>query len=167
VKLRPALLALAIVGSLVLAACKRDATPSPAASGVAPAAAGETADQFIARVNDEFRKSYSELTSAQWLSSTYINSDTEKLAAKANERWLSQLNGWIEQSKRFEGQRLSPRTARAIRLLKLMTAMPAPKESEEAAGTDPDRHPHGRHVRLGQLLHRMKATPRSAATSAS
>jgi peptidyl-dipeptidase A len=131
VKLRPALLALAIVGSLVLAACKRDATPSPAASGVAPAAAGETADQFIARVNDEFRKSYSELTSAQWLSSTYINSDTEKLAAKANERWLSQLNGWIEQSKRFEGQRLSPRTARAIKLLKLMTAMPAPKNPKK------------------------------------
>ena len=116
-KLRPALLALAIVGSLGLAACKRDAA-APVATGVAPAPAGETADQFIARVNDEFRKSYSELTSAQWLSSTYINSDSEMLAAKANERWLTQLNGWIEQSKRFDGQQMSPETARAIKLLK-------------------------------------------------
>ena len=129
-KLRPALLALAIVGSLGLAACKRDAA-APVATGVAPAPAGETADQFIARVNDEFRKSYSELTSAQWLSSTYINSDSEMLAAKANERWLTQLNGWIEQSKRFDGQQMSAETARAIKLLKLMTAMPAPKDPKK------------------------------------
>ncbi|QIL21106.1 M2 family metallopeptidase [Thermomonas sp. HDW16] len=129
-KLRPALLALAIVGSLGLAACKRDAA-APAATGVAPSPAGETADQFIARVNDEFRKSYAELTSAQWLSNTYINSDSEMLAAKANERWLTQLNGWIEQSKRFEGKQMSPETARAIKLLKLMTAMPAPKDPKK------------------------------------
>jgi len=128
VKLRPALLALAILGSLGLAACKRDTVTPSAANGVAPPPAGETADQFIARVNAEYRKSFTELTSAQWLSNTYINGDTELLAAKANERWLTQLNGWIEQSKRFDGQQLSPETARAIKLLKLMTAMPAPKD---------------------------------------
>ena len=128
-KLRPALLALAIAGSLGLAACKREPAAT-AAAGAAPPA-GETADQFIARVNDEYRKSYAELTSAQWLSNTYINSDTEMLAAKANERWLSQLNGWIEQSRRFDGQKLSPETARAIKLLKLMTAMPAPKDPKK------------------------------------
>ena len=127
-KLRPALLALAILGSLGLAACKRDTVTPSAANGVAPPPAGETADQFIARVNAEYRKSFTELTSAQWLSNTYINGDTELLAAKANERWLTQLNGWIEQSKRFDGQQLSPETARAIKLLKLMTAMPAPKD---------------------------------------
>ena len=79
-KLRPALLAIAIVATLGLSACKREDAATPGASAVP---AGETADQFIARVNTEFRKSYSELTSAQWLSSTYINSDTEALAAKA------------------------------------------------------------------------------------
>ena len=130
-KLRPALLALAILGSLGLAACKRDAATPSATNGVAPPPAGETADQFIARVNDEYRKSFTELTSAQWLSNTYINGDTELLAAKANERWLTQLNGWIEQSKRFDGQQLSPETARAIKLLKLMTAMPAPKDPKK------------------------------------
>ena len=126
-KLRPALLALAIAGSLGLAACKPDTAATSAATGAAPPA-GETADQFIARVNQEYRKSFTELTSAQWLSNTYINSDSEMLAAKANERWLTQLNGWIEQSRRFEGQEMSPETARAIKLLKLMTAMPAPKD---------------------------------------
>ncbi|MEG3049863.1 MAG: M2 family metallopeptidase [Thermomonas sp.] len=128
-KPRIALLALAVAGSLGLASCKREPTPAPAAPG-APAAApaGETADQFVARVNDEFRKISAELNSAQWLSSTYINSDSEMLAAKANERWLTQLNAWIEQARRYEGQQLSPENARAIKLIKLMTAMPAPKD---------------------------------------
>ena len=127
-KLRHALLATAVIGTLGLAACKRDAATPSATNGVASPPAGETADEFIARVNAEYRKSFTELTSAQWLSNTYINGDTELLAAKANERWLTQLNGWIEQSKRFDGQQLSPETARAIKLLKLMTAMPAPKD---------------------------------------
>ena len=129
-KPRTALLALAIAGSLGLAACKREPTPAastaPGTPAVAPA--GETADQFVARVNDEHRKMSTELASAQWLSNTYINSDSEMLAAKANERWLTQINAWIEQARRYEGQALSPETARAIKLIKLMTAMPAPKD---------------------------------------
>ncbi len=133
--LRPALLTIAIVGILGLAGCKPDATSSATAStvGVATPPASETADQFVARVNDELRKISAESSSAQWLSSTYINSDSELVAAKANERWLTQLNAWIEQSKRFDGQELSPETARAIKLIKLMTAMPAPKDPAELA----------------------------------
>ena len=131
-KPRTALLALAIAGSLGLTACKREPTPASAAPGTPAAApAGETADQFVARVNDEYRKIATELNSAQWLSSTYINGDSEMLAAKTNERWLTQLNAWIEQAKRFEGQQLSPETARAIKLIKLMTAMPAPKDPKQ------------------------------------
>ena len=90
-------LALAIVAALSFSACKR--TPSPAgetpAAAASTAPANETADQFIARVNQEMRDTYAELSAAQWISSTYINDDSELLAAKANERWLTQLNGWI------------------------------------------------------------------------
>ncbi len=129
-KLRHALLATAVIGTLGLAACKRDA--EPAAPAATPAAQqGETADQFVARVNEEVRKLSTELNSAQWLSNTYINSDSELVAAKANERWLAQLNAWIEQSKRYEGQQLKPETARALKLLKLWTAMPAPKDPKK------------------------------------
>ncbi len=129
-KLRHALLATAVIGTLGLAACKRDAEPAAPAS--APAAQpGETADQFVARVNEEVRKLSTELNSAQWLSNTYINGDSELIAAKANERWLAQLNVWIEQSKRYDGQQLKPETARALKLLKLWTAMPAPKDPKK------------------------------------
>ncbi len=132
-KHRHLLLALAIgAGVATLAACKKD---EPAADTTAAPAApqGETADQFIARVNDEFKKMYPELTAAQWLSSTYINDDSQLLAAKGNERYLTQLNTWIEQAKKFEGQKMSPETARAIQLLKLATAMPAPKDPAKLA----------------------------------
>ncbi|MBV2208920.1 MAG: M2 family metallopeptidase [Thermomonas sp.] len=129
-KLRPALLALAVIGTLSLSACKRD-TPAPAATTAPQAQGNETAEQFVARVNEEVRKLSTELNSAQWLSNTYINSDSELIASKANERWLTQLNVWIEQAKQFEGKPMSPDTARALHLLKLWTAMPAPKDPKQ------------------------------------
>jgi len=134
VKPRHLLLALAVSAAvLVLAGCERKpAEPAPGPGGVVTAPPeGETADQFVARVNEEIRRGYPELTSAQWLSSTYINGDSERVSSKANERFLAQLKGWIEQSRKFEGQDLSPATARAITLLKLQAAMPPPKDPKQ------------------------------------
>ncbi|WP_454831664.1 M2 family metallopeptidase [Pseudoxanthomonas wuyuanensis] len=132
-KQRHLLLALAIGACVItLAACKKEPSPADtAATSAVPK--GETADEFVARVNDEFRAMYPELTAAQWLSSTYINDDSQLLAAKGNERYLTQLNSWIEQAKRFEGQEMSPETARAIQLLKLSTAMPPPQDPAKLA----------------------------------
>jgi peptidyl-dipeptidase A len=131
VKQRHLLLALAIGACVVsLSACKKD----EAADTAAPTAPkGETADEFVARVNNEIRAMYPELTAAQWLSSTYIGDDSQLLAAKSNERYLTQLNTWIAQAKKFEGQEMSPETARAIQLLRLATAMPAPKDPAKLA----------------------------------
>ncbi|MEG3792235.1 M2 family metallopeptidase [Lysobacter sp. CCNWLW3] len=129
-----ALLALSITAAVIgLAGCKKE--PTPPTTGIAPTTApqGETADQFIARVNAEYKAMYPEMSSAQWLSNTFINDDSAMIAAKSNERWLTQLNSWIEQSKRFEGQPMSPDTARSIQLLKLLTAMPAPKDPAKLA----------------------------------
>ena len=73
--LRPTLLAVAMLTVLGgLAACQRKApTPAPAPPPTPAASTGETADQFIARVNQEVRQHYPELNSAQWLSNTDIN----------------------------------------------------------------------------------------------
>jgi peptidyl-dipeptidase A len=102
---RHALLALAIGASLVATSlsftgCKRTPSPgsepAPAPGTVATTAPeGETADQFVARVNAEYKAMYPELTAAQWLSSTYINDDSQLLSSKANERFLAQLKSWI------------------------------------------------------------------------
>src|SRR5690606_2862477 len=124
---RHLLLVLSIAGALALSACKREHSPGP----VVPE--DETADQFIERVNDELRAMYPEITAAQCISNTYITDDSKLIAAKSNERLLTQLNNWLEQAKRFEGKEMSPQTARAINLLKIGTAMPPPKDPEKLA----------------------------------
>ncbi|WP_119717712.1 M2 family metallopeptidase [Cognatilysobacter tabacisoli] len=131
-----ALLALSIAAAVLgLAACKKEQTATDAAAPAVATTApeGETADEFVARVNAEYKAMYPELTAAQWLSSTYISDDSQLLSAKANERYLTQLNAWIEQAKRFEGQQMSPQTERTIKLLKLATAMPAPRDPAKLA----------------------------------
>ena len=133
---RNTLLALAIgAGLLSLGACKQDEKQGDSSTqGSATAVkADKDADAFVARVNKEIKATYPDLTAAQWLSSTYINDDSQRVAAKANERFLGQLNGWIKAAKPFEGQKMSPESARAILLLKLSTSMPPPSDPEKLA----------------------------------
>jgi peptidyl-dipeptidase A len=130
-----ALLALAVaVGLAALSGCSQSTAQTDTAA--APPAAKATpaeADAFVARLNAEYKADYPEAAAAQWVSVTYINGDTQLLAAKANERTLAKLGRDIEESKRFAGLQLSPETARAIHLLKLATSMPAPKDPKKLA----------------------------------
>ncbi len=133
---RNTLLALAIgAGLLSLGACKKDAQQGDSSNQGSATATGadKDADAFVARVNKEIKATYPDLTAAQWLSSTYINDDSQRVAAKANERFLGQLNGWIKAAKQFEGQKMSPESARAILLLKLSTSMPPPSDPDKLA----------------------------------
>ena len=112
---------------LGLAACG-SAPESPAPTPQAPKTQAETADAFIARVNTALVDMTPELSSAQWLSSTYINADSQRVAAAANERWLGTRNAFIEQAKTFDEAAQSPATARALHLLTTDAAMPAPRD---------------------------------------
>ena len=138
-KLRPNLLVSAMSVAILtigLAGCERTASNNANAVTTPSGAAipeGETADQFVARLDKEMRETYLEANKAQWMAATHITPDTEFLAAKANERGLLQLNSWIEQAKKFEGQQMKPESARALKLLKLMTSMPAPKDPAKVA----------------------------------
>ncbi|WP_255505529.1 M2 family metallopeptidase [Alkalisalibacterium limincola] len=121
-----ALLALAITASLTLStACTVDASGDNR-----PATAAE-ADAFVARVNAHMREHHPENASAQWLASTYIGPDSQRVASKANERALTSYSEWVEEARRFDGLALSPETARAIDLIKLGTAMPPPADPAE------------------------------------
>jgi peptidyl-dipeptidase A len=62
------------------------------------------------------------------------------LSAKANERYLRNCNGWIEQSRKYEGQQMSPARARAIMLLKLQAAMP-PRATRPSLRNSPSSPP--------------------------
>ncbi|WP_334130665.1 M2 family metallopeptidase [Silanimonas lenta] len=113
-RLRPRLLAASLA-----ALCALPATAAPPR---------ETADQFAARVNATFAEHFEEGTSAAWLSQTYINDDTARIASLVSERGLGRLNALVEEARRFEGQPMSAASARTLALLKLSTAMPAPRD---------------------------------------
>ena len=108
-------------------------------AGLSPATYAQSvdaaaADRFVAGINQEIRDNYVEVTAAQWVAETYINGDTEVLVAKANERALGRLSANVEKSKQFRGVAgINPATQRGIDLLKLQTAMPAPKDPAKLA----------------------------------
>ena len=110
--------------ALGLVACQNQPAQPEAAK---PDAA--SADQFVADINAKLKKDYPEITAAQWLSMTYINPDSQLIAAKSNEKFLGELKANVDKATRFNGVELKPETRRALDLLKLSTAMPAPAAS--------------------------------------
>ncbi len=91
-------------------------------------AQGETADEFVARLNGDFASIARELNAAGWTQATYITVDTQLLTARANERFLEFFSNAVAEAKKFEGQPMSPATKRAIGLLKLGVSAPAPDD---------------------------------------
>jgi peptidyl-dipeptidase A len=106
-----------------------------AAAIVSPAgtANAETADEFVARLNKEFAAIALELNAAGWTQATYITVDTQLLTARANERFLEAFSRAVADAKKFEGQPMSPQSKRAIELLKLGVAAPAPDDPAKRA----------------------------------
>ena len=99
----------------------------------------ETADEFVARINDELAELSREIGAADWVRSTYITEDTGILASKASERYAEWHSRNVKASMAYDGMELAPQTRRALDLLKLGTSAPAPddaaKRSEIAAIT--------------------------------
>lgn len=125
---------------VLLTACSQPQNDEKTASAT-PA----QADAFVAQVDQDLRKLSETGSRAGWTAATYITGDTQYLAAQANEEYLAYLKTAVEKAKRFDGLELSADTARAIKLLKLGTAMPAPDDPAEL-------------TELTQIVARMEAT---------
>ena len=123
-----ALLALSITVVLSAGGSQHHDATAPTAS----AKPNETADEFVARVNQTLVKETPLLTSAAWLGATYINDDSARIESASNERSLGQLSQWVAEAAKFDGD-LSAATARALKLLKLSSANPAPKDPAKLA----------------------------------
>lgn len=125
----PALACAISAALLTLTGCGK-----PASQGeTAAAAPQETADRFVARVNTELKDIGREVSTAGFTYATYINPDTEFLNARANERYLTFFSKTVEEARAYEKQQLSPSTQRAIALLKLGVAAPAPNDPVKRA----------------------------------
>src|SRR5258706_13444857 len=77
-------------------------------------AAKETADQFVARLNRELYDLGVEQAEAGWVQQTYITKDTQAISARATDRGLAYFTTAVKAAKAYDGQKLSPATARSI-----------------------------------------------------
>ena len=102
-----------LVLAVTLVACSEQ--PDGEADAVT---ATETADEFVARVNDEYKDWWRELNAASWLRATYINEDSAVVNSLANERFAAWHAETVRQALQYEGQELSAETRRALDLLK-------------------------------------------------
>ncbi|MEO8460321.1 MAG: M2 family metallopeptidase [Dokdonella sp.] len=89
------------------------------------------ARNFVEQMNTELKAQSIPAAAAEWVAETYITDDTQMLTARANERWLQWLSNETKKARAYEKTAgLDARDQRAIALLKLQTAMPAPKNPE-------------------------------------
>ena len=110
---------------LAISACSQQSADAPAAS----AALTETADEFVARMNEELRELGRELGAAGWVRSTYITEDTGIIASAASVRYAEWHGRMVKESMAYDSQELSADTRRAMDLLKLSTSAPAPDDA--------------------------------------
>jgi peptidyl-dipeptidase A len=115
---------LAAASTLLLSACSGGNSSTPAGAGNS-----ESADEFVARVNQQLLELSEVTEAAGFVQSTYITPDTELLNSRVNEPYLEFVSKAAEESRRYDGQQLSPATARAIKLLKLEVSAPAPADA--------------------------------------
>jgi len=105
---------------------------------LASAAAQPTVEQaraFLNKAEERLLAMSNESGRASWVHATYINLDTESLAAAAEERRIAATIELIKESRRFEKLALPTDLARKLALLKLSLTLAAPsdpKEREEA-----------------------------------
>ena len=111
---------------IALAACSQQATEETAA-----AAPTETAEEFVARVNDEFKDYWRELSAAGWLRATYINEDSAIVDALANERYAAWHAAKVKEAMLYDGVAMSDETRRALDTLKLGALVVAPDDPDQ------------------------------------
>ncbi|MEJ2127260.1 MAG: M2 family metallopeptidase [Woeseiaceae bacterium] len=112
-----------LVLATVLAACSQQAEEADTV-----AAPTETADEFVARVNDELAELSRETGAAGWVRATYITQDTAILSSLARERYAKWFSETVAQARAYDDMDLAPETRRAIDLLKLGTSLPTPDD---------------------------------------
>jgi peptidyl-dipeptidase A len=114
------------MGLLAMSSC----TDNPSISSGGKGNAAE-AEKFMADVEKRLRELSIKSGRADWVKSTYITDDTEKIAADANTDLIAATTEFAEQSKRFDGVDLPADLQRKMKLLKLSLTLPAPKNETE------------------------------------
>lgn len=106
---------------------------APTATSARPPPTLAEAKQFLARVDTDLRRIWTQGARAGWVNQTYLTDDTDQLSAAAEEANMEYMSRAIKESSRFDGLALAPDDARKLRLLKLGSVLPAPADATERA----------------------------------
>jgi len=107
------------------------AAPSSQGAAAAPADAAPdpaSAKEFASKTNDDLLRLTTRSNTAEWVKSTYITEDTERLAADANEVLLGYTAAAVKTAARWNGAKLDPETARMLYLLRTGSSLAAPAD---------------------------------------
>jgi len=113
------------VCALLVGACDQAPNPDTVRS--------ETADEFVARFNEELRDLDKFTATTNWVQATYINQDTSYLKAQQDQVYAQWQSKTVADSLKYAGQELSPATARALHRLRTMNSQPAPGDPVQRA----------------------------------
>ncbi|MFL5422402.1 MAG: M2 family metallopeptidase [Myxococcales bacterium] len=120
--------------ALVLSCASSSSRAAPSSSqGAAPASADAAPDpasakEFVSKTNDDLQRLTTRSNTAEWIKSTYITEDTERLAADANEVLLGYNAAAVKTAARWNGGKLDPETARMLYLLRTGSSLAAPAD---------------------------------------
>ncbi|MFL5453903.1 MAG: M2 family metallopeptidase, partial [Myxococcales bacterium] len=87
-----------------------------------------SAKEFVSKTNDDLQRLTTRSNTAEWIKSTYITEDTERLAADANEVLLGYNAAAVKTAARWNGAKLDAETARMLYLLRTGSSLAAPAD---------------------------------------
>ena len=116
------------VGLLLMSSCT-----DPNATSSSTAGNGSDAEKFLTDAEKRLLDLNVKAGRAEWVKSTFVNDDTESLAAEANEVLIGATTELAEASRRYESAELSAASKRKLKLLKLALTLPAPRDPTERA----------------------------------
>jgi peptidyl-dipeptidase A len=121
-------IAMAVAGSVALAACAGPASPG------APAARPDAAatKTFLDRVNATMLKLGIAQNQGGWIQQTYITDDTDAVAARLNQEYIDAVARFAKEAAKY-GQTEAPAPERRqLQLLKVSLVMATPADAKEA-----------------------------------
>ncbi|HZN11384.1 MAG TPA: M2 family metallopeptidase [Blastocatellia bacterium] len=116
---------------LVILLCLLGAACASRPAGTGGGASVTETEKFIADAQQKLLGLSIKAGRADWVKSNFITTDTETIAAAANEEYIAKVTELAEFSRRFDGLELPPDTARKLKLLKLALTLPAPSNPAE------------------------------------
>jgi peptidyl-dipeptidase A len=95
-------------------------------------ATAEEAAAFLDTVNQAMLRLGIETSQAGWVQQNFITVDTEALGARANQRYIDAVAGFVKETPRFDGLELPADQRRQLDVLKTSLVMATPSDPQEA-----------------------------------